>query len=216
MACEGSSRLRSLLLYMASVLFVPLLHGTVSVVGVSFSWAQAPGVEGDWLEFEIELREESGTGSSESPERFSSHVEVSLKVSFREAQQGANDFSFYEASAKLVALESGKRARIYFYLPPEIVRRDRLSREPFAWLVSLSVGGQPQPNEPSQYSRSLADSTVARSFLSRVAAEGPANDGILLPIYLTPFYQRESGRLRSLPSFVREDSGRSNTRKEAF
>ena len=213
MSCRGPFLLPFMLLYNVLLVSGSALHGEVSVTSVDFAWAQAPGVEGDWLECGIELR--GGSGDSEGGERFNSRVGVSLKVGFRDTGY-ANDFSFYRSSVKLVALESGQRVRVYFYLPPEIVRRDRLSREPFAWLVGLSVDGNSLPNAPSQYARSLADGRAARSFLERIAEEGPKNDGILLPIYLTPFYQRESGRFRAMPSFVREDESFRSAKKEVL
>lgn len=178
----------------------------VTVQNVRFARDRAPGVDGHWLEAAVELRGgpsiEGGEGHAA---RFNSRLEVVFQAAYAVGDPAGGRYEFYRSRAKIAALAQNQRAFVYFYLPPEVVDRDRLEREPYAWRVALAVDGQPLPNAPEQYSRTLGEPQAAQSFLRRITEDAPKNDGVLLPIYLTPFYQRESGRFRDLPSFIRHE-----------
>jgi hypothetical protein len=91
---------------------------------------------------------------------------------------------------------------VRFFLPPEIVKRDSLRGDPRFWGVELSVGGKPVPAGRAAYAGALATPEQRRNFQARGGASAAANDGILLPQYLTPFANEYP---RATPSFVRRD-----------
>lgn len=176
----------------------------VEVTRVDFSQDRAPGIAGQWIEVLVELEggpslESEATGNP----RFNSMIKVTLSIAFQAGRRSDNRFEFFRAQATVATLEQGQRVELHFYLPPGVVERDRLDKEPFAWLVQLAVNGTPLPNLPGQYSESLSDPERARNFMTRLEQMAPRNEGVLQPIYLTPFYVEETGKFRFLPDYVR-------------
>lgn len=173
----------------------------VSVRSVEFREALAPAAEEPHLEIAINLRGER-TADERRPDGFHRDVNVRLELAFNVGRGREEQQTFYRAEARLVGLAPGDAKTVFFYLPPEVVRRDRL-RRPVAWRVALQVEGRALPQSPGTYSTNLSDPLAARAFVSRLSDEAAANDGILLPIYLTRFYQTVSRRLADSPSYVR-------------
>jgi len=136
---------------------------------------------GGWCEAEIELAVKPPPGAG----RFVNRVRVSLGLAVEPAGPPGR-FDFYRAEMEAVALAEG-RASLRFYLPPEIVERDRLEREKVHYAVEIAADSRPQPPSRAARSARLDTPVAAASFASRLAAEAPRNDGILLPQYLTPW-----------------------------
>jgi hypothetical protein len=118
-----------------------------------------------------------------------------------EAERGeARSFVFYRSSATIVSLDTG-RSMVRFYLPWEIVRRDGLNfQEPQFWMVTLTAGDQELELGNRARSNRFENPQMIQSFRQRVAADGAANDGILVPQFDSPFAMQN---LRDTPSFVR-------------
>jgi len=201
---------------LSSLLLLSLCTG-----GVASAWAQSASADpvtvkrvqfsqtsgrDAWAEFSVTLTGGLNPDPAAANPNFNDLVKVKVSLSYQHGGGGEPVFSFYRSEATLVSLERTKDATVTFYLPPEIVRRDRLPREPFAWLVELEVGGQPLPGRQNHVSRSLNNLDVISSFRSRVTAAGAKTDGLLVPVYLTPFYGPDlAGRSSDLPSFVRRE-----------
>jgi hypothetical protein len=83
------------------------------------------------------------------------------------------------------------------------VKRDQLRGTPKLWAVDLTVGGRAVPPAKANQAAALADGTARRAFLNTAAAAAPANAGLLLPQYLTPFAGEYP---RATPSFVRRET----------
>jgi hypothetical protein len=115
---------------------------------------------------------------------------------------GARRTDYYRAEAECVALETG-RASVRFYLPPELVKRDQLRGTPRLWSVDFSVSGRPVPSTKASQAAALVDSAARRAFQGAAAVAAPANAGLLLPQYLTPFAAEYP---RATPSFVRRET----------
>jgi hypothetical protein len=113
---------------------------------------------------------------------------------------GERRLDFYRADAECVALEPG-RAEVRFFLPAELVKRDQLPGEPKYFGVELAVEGRPVPAGRAAYSTGLASPESRKSFQQRAQAAAAANEGLLLPQFLTPFANEYP---RSTPSFVRK------------
>src|SRR5690606_2490624 len=86
---------------------------------------------------------------------------------------------FYRAEATAVAVERG-RAQFRFYLPPEIVERDRVTGDLRYYHITLSAAGVAMPPHPRQHGPGLSDPAALANFRSQVAARAAENDGVLV------------------------------------
>jgi hypothetical protein len=109
---------------------------------------------------------------------------------------------YYRSEAECVALESG-RSDVRFYLPPELVKRDQLHGDPKFWVVAVTAGGRPQALGRVAASPALVNAEARRTFEGRAASAANANEGLLLPQFLTPFAAEYP---RATPSFVRHEA----------
>jgi hypothetical protein len=168
--------------------------GEVEVVQVHYETVRGPG--GRWYAINVELEAKPSAGN---PTRFVDRVKVGLNLGVECSSGASRRFEFYRAEASAVAVEHG-RATFRFYLPPEIVERDRLSGEARYHFVELSVAGHVVPTGRKHVSASLPTAGALARFRSRIAAEAPANDGVLLPQPATPFAVALGGP--SAPTFL--------------
>lgn len=177
---------------------LPALEPAIKVHGIEFSREQISRSPAPWLEIAVQVEAHGGGG-----DRYLEQVGLWLYLATERPGQ-AEGFRYYRSEVRLVALEVDTPVTVRFYLPPEIVRRDRLTREPAAALVKLQVAGRDLPSTSTQATGLLTDRQRVQSFLERVEKEAAVHDGILQPIYLTPFYHEENSRkLDDSPSFVR-------------
>lgn len=179
------------------VVFYPLaVLGSASVREIEFSQLDGNSREGDWLEctVEVEIRRDPRDLTRQSPD-YIDDLEVDLMLGVEKRDDSRLKFDFYRSKASLVALKEGRHS-VRFYLPPEIVERDQIKNEVHSFIVRLHRSGQVVYET---LSRRLERPQIKESFLKRVEAESPRNDGILLPQYKTPFfmsYPRETPRFR--------------------
>ena len=176
--------------------------GQVQVVELKADYARAAGGE-NWLEFSIELDVKPG-GRAVSGE-FVDRVGVSLALA-TEAAGGSSDKKrlFYRSSVDLISLESGRHV-VRFYLPPEVVKRDRLRAQADFYAVGIEVAGRVQPPSAGAVSKAFSTPDSVKNFQSQVSSEGGNLDGILLPQYLTPF---AGDSRRPAPSPLRRETRR--------
>ena len=152
-----------------------------------------------WMQAAITLQGGPNASANARNADFNDLVKVRLMVSFQSPGGGEAALTFYRSEATLVSIERGREVMVAFYLPPEVVRRDRLGREPFAWMIELEIDGEVLPGRREHVSRSLNSLDIISSFKTRVAAEAPRTDGQMVPVYLTPFHGTDA------PSFVRRE-----------
>lgn len=175
----------------------PPAGAEVEVRNVKFALVRPPAGGEAWLETTVELAVTPGTTASVYG-RFADRVQVALSLSVRRRD---NDFDFYRASGEAVSLEAG-RAVFRFYLPPEILRREQVNTDPFAYAVDVSVRGRAVAPSVAALSSALRSAEVLRSFKDRVAQAAPGTDGVLVPQYFSPFVTSYGS---DTPSFVRRD-----------
>ena len=163
---------------------------------------------GPWLEVEIEIEGGPNPDPNAFNRRFVDNVRVFLGLCFSldSKPKPEKAFRFFRAAAHLPTIEEGDRRSIFYYLPPEIIERDQLREKPFANLVELSVGGQTLATRKGNTSSNLENARQVANFRQRLDAQALKNDGILLPIYDTPF-QRDSRKLQVSPAFVHKGKG---------
>ncbi len=185
-------------LSLAVIGVVVVKAAAVRVVDVSFDRIVPRGGEGEWLEVAIEVEGARVPGATRP-------LTVGLDLALEREESEAARHAFYRAEAVILLPEEGADATVYFYLPPALVERYELRGEPFGWRVRLAQEGRVWPQLRGTYSDSLADPEAARSFAQRVTEAAEANGGWLQPIYLTPFYEAENGRLFASPSYLRRE-----------
>jgi len=199
----SAGALLAALLLSSGVSAAPAAPGApVEVSAVKFSNVRAPsGSPGNWYEAAVALNVRPAHGA---PAQMVSRVKVTLILAFDlpGTLGGERRIEHYRADAECVALEPG-RADVRFYLPSEIVKRDQLHGDPRQWGVEIMVDGRPVPAVRSAYSGNLLSADARKAFQKRIATAATANDGILVPQYLSPFVAEYP---RATPSFVRRDS----------
>ena len=152
------------------------------VFDVKFDYPRA-GYGDNWLEttVAIDVRPGGRAVSGEFLDRLRATLSLGCEAS---NPKGEKRTVFYRASAETIAVEGG-RVFIRFYLPPEVVKRDRLRGDPTYYVVELDAAGQPQ--KPAAGAISAKSIPNARNFLDRVTTEAGRTQGVLMPQYLTPF-----------------------------
>jgi hypothetical protein len=167
----------------------------VEVRSVKFTTLRAPGTNETWLEATVEVTVTATPGAGPAG-RFADRVKVTLNLSLNPEGTG-----FFRTSAEAVSLEAGRSA-FRFYLPPEVVRREQVNTDPYAYAVEVAVRGRAEAVSPDAVSSNVRSAEALRSFKDRVAQAAPLNDGVLVPQYLSPF----AGNAGSdTPSFVRRE-----------
>ena len=176
----------------------------IEVTEVKFLGAKI--LSGDtWLEMSVEVAAKPG-GRSISGE-FVDKVRVTLNLGLESGEGAAKKWAFYRSSAEAVSLEGGAKAIFRFYLPPEVLKRDRVSlgEANKLYVVELEAAGKPVQTSRAGVSAKITSEDARRVFLSRVVAEGSRNEGVLVPQYLSPFAHDAQ---RRAPSVVRRDGQR--------
>lgn len=167
-----------------------LVASEVQIAKVDFDLVTAEGGRDPWYEIVVEVSVEEGEDATDGHPRFADAITVSLALATEVNRGGGRSYTFYSARVEYPALEVGQQlAR--FYLPPEIVKRDRVRGEPFAFEIELL---SPEGPQASLVSRNLETPGALRAFRSQVAASG-AGLGVLRHQYQTPFawsYPRET------------------------
>lgn len=196
------SRLSFLLLFIATgslSLFSQQQQALVDVDRVNFS-TERLGQQGNWLRADVTVRSHGDpTATPQSAQRFASNVRVVLTLAYQGATDG--EFFFYRTEATAVALESGRTHNYPFYLPYDVLnKRDGIRREPFGYLVEVFVGDREMPlGRNSVDGRNVKPDTL-QAFRDRAAREAMKNEGILVPLYLSPFWNVQSAGVA--PAFL--------------
>ena len=154
-----------------------------------------------WYEATVELNVRGSADRDVVNPRYVDNIEVTLNLSFEVSRGDVETTRFFRSSVELPTLERG-RYPVHFFLPPEVISRDRISGDPQAYLVKLSADGVEQEFSSSAVSRLLERESVRANFESRIESDAGGNDGILLPLHLTPFVN-ERQYLREMPSVRR-------------
>jgi hypothetical protein len=184
----------------------PNAPAPIEVANVRFNSVRADA--GTWFVTEVELQPRGGEGVKNR--NFINRVKVTLNlgvVSVKAPVGSTVPDTFYRASAEAVAVEAtGSRSFFRFYLPPEIVKRDQLTGDLRYYLVEVFVDGKPLPLGKNNFPvATLSKPEILENFRNKVSGGAGANDGILLPQYLTPF---ANGGSPPAPSFIRLEPAR--------
>jgi len=200
----------------------------VNVRSVHFDPAKIGGQKNDWIRMQVELHAnfnpetklsaEDKAGKKAANKQWVDKVKVTVTQIFKPlSAKDATEFSYYRASATVLTMEVNTDRSVYFYLPGDIVKRDRLKMQPDYYYVQLEVGGTELPifTEAGRLVPDMAGS-VHKMFASKKDFDGArdladrgvsANTGMLRPQYLVPYSIFDNLPQGSpSPEFIREDS----------
>lgn len=202
----------------------------VNVRSVHFDPVKLGGQQNPWIRTQVELHANFNPDAKAAPEAeagpkkpvnkgWVDKVKVTLTLIFKPiGTTTAEEFAYYRSSATVLTMEVNTDRSVYFYLPGDIVKRDRLKMQPDYYYVQVEVAGSEQPLF-SENGRPVADMSNAlhkffldkKNFdLARPQADRAvsATSGMLRPHYLVPAAFYDSLPQGSpQPEFIREDSG---------
>ncbi len=154
-----------------------------------------------WFEADVEV--EAKPGGKLVAGQFVNRVRVTLSVGMEGTdEKGAKTINFYRATAEALTLEGGK-SNFRFYFPPEIVKRDKLRTPVTYYAAEVEVAGKAQEPAKTSFSNAITSAASLQNFISKAAAESVANDGLLIPQFLTPF---AADTQRRAPTFARKEA----------
>jgi hypothetical protein len=200
----------------------------VTVRSVHFDPVKIGGQKNDWIRMQVELHAnfnpetkaaaEDKAGKRPANKQWVDKIKVTVTQIFKPlTAKDATEFSYYRASATVLTMEVNSDRSVYFYLPGDIVKRDRLKMQPDYYYVQLEVGGTEIPlfTEAGRIVPEMAGS-VHKMFINKKDFDGArdladrgvgANAGMLRPQYLVPYSIFDNLPQGSpSPEYIREDS----------
>lgn len=200
----------------------------VNVRSVHFDPVKIGGQKNDWIRMQVELQAnfnpdtkvpaEDKAGKRATNKQWVDRIKVTVTQIFKPLSvKDAAEFSYYRASATVLTMEVNSSRSLYFYLPGDIVKRDRLKMQPDYYYVQLEVAGTEVPlyNEAGRLSPDM-QAAVHKQFVNKKDFDGArdladrgvgANAGMLRPQYLVPYAIFDNLPQGSpSPEFIREDS----------
>jgi len=159
-----------------------------------------------WMEVLVEVSARPGGKAAAGD--FLDQVRVTLNLATEFGEGAVKKMNLYRASVEAVALEGGAKSVFRFYLPPEVVKRDRLTSGEAGkyFLIEFEVGGKPVASVvKGSFTAKFADPGMRRQFMSRITSDASRNDGVLVPQHLSPF---ATDAQRRAPSVIRREGGR--------
>lgn len=176
----GSERLLLGLLAWATV--SALSASEVEVLRVDFDLVNQEGARDPWYQIAVAISVEEGKNAAEGNPRFADDITVSLALATEVSRSRELAYEFYTAKSEYPTLEVGQHV-VRFYLSPEIVKRDRVRGEPFAYEIEIL---SPEGLEFSLVSRILERPNALQSFRSQVASNSTGSR-VLRQQFETPF-----------------------------
>ena len=176
----------------------PSVPTVVEIADLRAGSVRAPDVR-TWLEYDVTVQVNApGSGR----ERYVDRVQVVFNLAL-EVPGDPDGFEFYRAAATAVALEAG-RSSFRFYLPPEIVRRDRVRGMPRFYLIDVTVAGEPQRRVRNRVGPGFSSPEAMENFRRQLSQRAPSNDCVLVPHHLSPF--AANGPEHAYPTMVRSSA----------
>ncbi len=205
----------------------------VSVRSVHFDPVKIGNQKNEWIRMQVELQanfnpetklsaEEKADkgGKKAANKQWVDKIKVTVTEIFKPlSAKDATEFSYYRASATVLTMEIGSPRSVYFYLPGDIVKRDRLKMQPDYYYVQLDVGGNEVPlfSEAGRIAPDML-AAVHKQFVNKKDFDGArdladrgasANAGMLRPQYMVPYAIFDTLPQSSpSPEFIREDGAR--------
>ena len=199
----------------------------VFVRSVTFQQSKLGGQVNPWNRMQVEIQANSVPETKPAAadakvlnKKWVDKVKVTVTQIFKPlAAKDASEFSYYRASATVLTMEVGAPRSVYFYLPGDIVKRDRLKMQPDFYYVQLDVGGTEVPlfSEAGKLTPDML-AAVHKQIATKKEFDGArdladrgvsANAGMLRPQFMVPYAIFDTLPQGSpSPEFIREDGAR--------
>jgi hypothetical protein len=187
---------------------------SVTVRDVKFFQVSLGGQVNKWNRMQVEVEAKNNPDANAPNKKWLDKVKVTLTQVYKSNSSKPEDWYYYRSTATILTLEINQPRSVLFYLPGDIVKRDRLNKEPDFYFVQLDVAGAEEPLFdsrgsilPDQLKAVHRDISQKQKFdLAKDAADRGvgANAGILRPQYLILY--PDAPPVPSAPEFIREDA----------
>lgn len=186
------------ILTIISTTFVFAKDETILVKDVKFSRATD-----DWIVAMIKLDAIENHKEDARDKDYIENIKVTLTVAYEPNYSGApkGQYDFYRSDLEIIAMKAAAPKHVYFALPGIIVKRDRLDKDPFAWMVELEVDGEKIEATKDHISDKLKKGGAAQSFITKANTSVSENENLLVPSYLAP----EFLKFKDQPDYIRKD-----------
>lgn len=198
----------------------------VFVRDVKFTQSKIGGQENPWNRMQVELQANFNPDSKTPAEgakkaankQWVDKVKVTVTQIYKPTgAKEAADFTYYRAAATVLTLEILKPRSVMFYLPGDIVKRDRLRKEPDYYYIQVEVNGT-AAQLFDEKGKLVADQALAvhKAIHEKIRFDDAkdqadrgvaANTGMLRPQYML-LYGDPSPVVPPSPEFIREDAAR--------
>lgn len=175
----------------------------VSVSKIEFKKLQPTdigGSLGQWTRIAVELRGNENPDDKSNNEAWIRDVEVTLTLVYldekakKSERNKPENMIVLKNKAKLFAVKCNQNVPVIFYIPAEAFPIYRLSKDPFAYSIELSVGGTQvalsKDNMKTLLSKNIARSSdvkkVYDSYLKLVQSASAANENVLMTLRDVP------------------------------
>ncbi|MDR2981558.1 MAG: hypothetical protein LBV12_04845 [Puniceicoccales bacterium] len=187
----------------------------VEVTYVKFSEADVMGSMLKMNRMEVRLRALANAKLIEDPKAvvpnkdWVDRIKVTVNTIY-EAPAGPDtkktdpQFVSYRAAVTIMTMEKNSQGSVFFYLPGEIVKRDRLKKEPYAYIVDIEVDGVAVETTKEMVSKNVNTAKLLAQ-VKEIADRGASdNAGVLRTQNQIPFSPGQP----SSPTLLREDTTR--------
>jgi hypothetical protein len=189
--------------FLTPLVFLSLLASSFAQEAITVDRVNFNSLRDKWVQMEIQLSCNGNPSPEARDRRFVENIKVKAYLAYV-LDKSAGKFDFYTSEVEIVVMEQGDDNNVYFYLPGQIVDRDRLpTSDPDYYFVDISVGGELQPSQKSARSSSISNEAILASMKAKAESEGGENDFILMPVYYVPAQYLD--RVDDLPTFLRRD-----------
>lgn len=183
---------------------------TVSVRKVDFDEVKLGADQ--WIQCLVELDAKMPVKKDQGDvPNFVDNVKVEVILAYKvdsSAATAAEKFRTYTSSVQLSTLEVGKQVDVYFFIPHQIRKKYNLPKRPNFYIVKVIAGGEAQ--EPNNVSVKVPSAKEAKGLMDLAEKQKTDSEGVLLPIYDTPFYGAGGVYMKNLAPYKLKSRGSSN------
>ena len=187
----------------------------VTVRDVKFLQVALGGQVNKWNRMQVELEAKNNPDEKALNKRWLDKVKVTVTQIYKTASAKPEDWIYYRSTATVLTLEIGQPRSVLFYLPGDIVKRDRINKEPDFYYVELEVAGNEEPvfdakgtlvaEQQRAVSRDISQKAKFDAAKDAADRAVSSNSGMLRPQYMITYFDAPVAVPPS-PEFIREDT----------
>ncbi len=160
---------------------------------------QIGGSSGQWTRIEVQLDGKENPNDKSTNTQWIRGVDVQLTLVYLDEKakdkRSPESMVVLKNKARLFAIKVGTKTNVMFYIPPEAYNVYRLSKDPFAYSIELTVNGSAielsKENIKSLLSKSIVKASdpkkVYDSYQKLVSAAAAANENALMNLQQAPY-----------------------------